>query len=50
MELLINLGSDKSRMTLTHETYPLQACSDEDRKRWIQAIKKVMFGQKGGGL
>ena len=36
-------------MTLTHETYPLQASSDDDRKSWIQAIRKVMFGQKGGG-
>ncbi len=42
-------GSDKNRVTLTHETYLLQAGSEDERKFWVQAIKKVMFGSKGGG-
>ena len=36
-------------MTTTHESYPLSADSADERKSWIQALRKVMFGALGGG-
>ena len=36
-------------MTTTHESYPLSADSTDERKSWIQALRKVMFGALGGG-
>ena len=36
-------------MTTTHETYPICAESDTERKEWVQAIYKVMYSTLGGG-
>ena len=36
-------------MTNTHETYPLAATSDDERKDWVHVIRRVMYAEKGGG-
>ncbi|XP_013414893.1 rho GTPase-activating protein 24 [Lingula anatina] len=43
-------GPGQTRMTTTHETYPLWADSDEDRQSWISVVRRVIYGYKGGGI
>jgi hypothetical protein len=37
-------------MSATHGTYPICATSDDERKDWVKAIRKVMYADKGGGM
>lgn len=46
----IQPGSGQSRMTSTHETYLIWSDSSDDRLAWITAIRRVMYGPKGGGI
>ena len=36
-------------MTLSHETYPLAAATEDERKEWVRIIRRVMYAEKGGG-
>ena len=36
-------------MSTTHETYPICASTDDERKAWVLVIRRIMFSQIGGG-
>lgn len=47
---LMSESPERQRMAPTHETYPLAAESDEERKDWIKSIKQVLYASVGGGM
>lgn len=42
-------GKTQNKMAPNHESYLLWASSDDERKDWIQIIRKVMYSSVGGG-
>lgn len=48
-DFLYCVGGDRSKMSSNHDTYPLWASSDDERKSWVLVIRKVIYHDRGGG-